>query len=142
MCKCCQTTFFLLKPGMSKHREAIMDSLMLNYGFRLVAEDARHLTRAQVTVFYEEHQHKPFFSDMAEYMTRGSVHVFALRHELAISKLRAALGSTNSADAAPNTIRALYGSRETVYRNAAHASDSVEAAERELALFFPRFDII
>ena len=69
-------------------------------------------------------------------MTSGPVMLTCLEKEGAVAALRQVVGATDPAQAAPGTIRKLYG--ESKQMNSVHASDSVPSAERELAIFFGR----
>jgi nucleoside-diphosphate kinase len=103
-------------------------------GFRVAEARFVRLTREEAQTFYAEHLGKPFFADLVEYMTSGRVMLVCLEGEGAVAGLREAVGVTDPADAAPGTIRRLYG--ESKQRNSVHASDSPASAEREVKLFF------
>ena len=73
-------------------------------------------------------------------MTAGPVVPFVLEAHDAVAKLREAIGTTDPAQAAPGTVRALFA--ESKERNAIHASDSPENAVREIAFFFSEHDLL
>lgn len=108
-------------------------------GLTIVAAKMMHLTEAQAKGFYAEHDGKPFYGDLVDYMTSGPVVVQVLEGENAIAKNRELMGATNPADAAPGTIRADFA--ESVEANAVHGSDSPASAEREIAYFFDEAEI-
>lgn len=83
---------------------------------------------------YGEHEGKPFFDDLVEYITSSPLIAAVFEGTDAVAATRQTLGVTNPADASPGTIRGDLG-LETG-RNLAHASDSVDSAEREIAIFF------
>src|SRR5947208_1782950 len=85
---------------------------------------------------YEEHHEKPFFGELVEFITSGDVVLAKLSGRDAVAVLRALIGATDPAKAAPGTIRGDFGIEIT--ENLVHGSDSTESAERELALFFDR----
>lgn len=85
-------------------------------------------------IFYQDHKDKAFFNSLIQFMLSGPVFVMALKGEDSVAKTRRIMGSTDPAQAAPNTVRALYG--ESIERNSIHGSDSLESAKRELMLFF------
>lgn len=96
------------------------------------------LSRKKVAEFYEEHQSKPFFNTLLEYMSSAPVIAMELMGAGVIKKWRSLLGPTDSLKAKetdPNSIRAKYGTDTT--SNAAHGSDSEQSANRELDFFFP-----
>ncbi|HYZ92067.1 MAG TPA: nucleoside-diphosphate kinase [Actinomycetota bacterium] len=84
---------------------------------------------------YAEHNEKPFFADLIDFITSGPVLVLAVRGPKAVQVVRTLMGPTNPLEAPPGTIRGDFGNEIT--QNLIHGSDSVESAERELALYFP-----
>jgi nucleoside-diphosphate kinase len=109
-------------------------------GFRLRGLRVVHLTTAQAEAFYEVHRERPFFASLVAFMTEGPVVPVALDRAGAVAHLRAVMGATDVAQAAPGTIRNLYGT--SIERNAIHGSDSTENAARELTFFFAATDLI
>ena len=85
--------------------------------------------------FYVEHEDKPFFKALIEFMTSGPVQVQVLEAEGAISKYRELMGSTNPIEADEGTIRAEFA--DSIDANAVHGSDSISSALREVKYFFP-----
>ena len=103
-------------------------------GLRIAAIRKLHLSRTQAEGFYAVHRERPFFDDVCTFMSRSPCVVMVLEGEDAIPRNRQIMGATNPADAAPGTLRALFGSN--VGENAAHGSDSPENARIEIAYFF------
>jgi len=103
-------------------------------GFTLRAAHLVRLTPAQAGAFYAVHRERPFFAELVAFMTSGPCLPMALERADAVSTLRAVIGATDPAEAAPGTIRKLYA--ESKGRNAIHASDSDDNALREVAFFF------
>ena len=103
-------------------------------GFRILGMKMVHLTRHDAEAFYQVHRGKPFFDSLVKFMTEGPVVPMALERDHAISKLREIMGATDSAKAAPGTIRAKFGT--DIERNAIHGSDAPETAAVEIAFFF------
>ena len=108
-------------------------------GLRIVGAKMTHLSEQQAQEFYSEHREKPFFDDLVQYMTSGPVVAMTLEGPDAIIKYRGLMGATNPAEAAPNTLRATYGT--SLSENAVHGSDSVSSARREVAFFFGPTDL-
>jgi nucleoside-diphosphate kinase len=96
------------------------------------------LTRPQAEAFYAVHRGRPFYGSLCAFMTSGPCIPMALEREDAVATLRAVIGATDPAEAAPGTVRKLYA--ESKERNAIHASDSDENAVREIAFFFSEAD--
>lgn len=86
---------------------------------------------------YAEHKEKPFFGELVDFITSGPVLAFVLAGDNAIVSVRALNGATNPVDAAPGSIRGDYAL--TMDANVVHASDSPEAAAREIHLWFPEY---
>ena len=84
--------------------------------------------------FYAEHDGKPFFDGLVEFMTSGPIVVSVLEGENAVQRHRDLLGATNPANALAGTLRADYA--DSLTENGTHGSDSVESAAREIAYFF------
>ena len=83
---------------------------------------------------YAEHREKPFFSELVEFITSGPTWALVVEGEGAIATMRATIGATDPANAAPGTIRGDLAS--SMPDNLVHGSDSTESAEREIALWF------
>ncbi|WNO07613.1 nucleoside-diphosphate kinase [Teredinibacter sp. KSP-S5-2] len=103
-------------------------------GLTIVASKMIHMDEAQAKGFYAEHEGKPFFENLLEFMTSGPIMVQVLEAENAIDRNRELMGSTNPENAAEGTLRKLYA--DSLTRNAVHGSDSPASAEREIAYFF------
>jgi nucleoside-diphosphate kinase len=101
----------------------------------IVALELRELEVDVAQVHYEEHDGKPFFSDLVEFITRSPIVAMVVEGEGAQPIVRTLMGATNSAEAAPGTIRGDLSN--TFTENLIHGSDSPESAAREIALFFP-----
>jgi len=108
-------------------------------GLRIVAAKMMVLSEEQAGGFYAEHDGKPFFADLCNYMRSGPVVVQVLEGEDAIATNRRLMGATNPADAAPGTIRADFA--ESIDANAVHGSDAPESAAREIGFFFEDSEI-
>jgi nucleoside-diphosphate kinase len=109
-------------------------------GFRIVASRVLHLTRAQAESFYAVHRERPFFGPLTTFMTSGPCMPMILERADAVAALRTTIGATDPAEAAPGTVRKLYA--ESKERNAIHASDSDENADRESRFFFAEADVV
>lgn len=103
-------------------------------GLRIVASKMMHLSEAQAQGFYAEHDGKPFFKDLVDYMCSGPVVVQVLEGDEAIATNRRLMGATNPQEAEPGTIRADFA--KSIDANSVHGSDAPESAAREISYFF------
>lgn len=98
-----------------------------------------HLSEEQASGFYAEHEGKPFFEPLKEFMTSGPIMVQVLEGENAIARYRELMGKTNPEEAACGTLRADYAL--SMRYNSVHGSDSPASAAREIEFFFPESEI-
>lgn len=103
-------------------------------GLEIVAIESLRMTKAEAEGFYAVHRSKPFFEELATFMSSGKVVVMTLEAENAISRWRELMGATDPAKAAPDTLRRLFGS--SIQNNCTHGSDAPETAAFEIAYFF------
>ena len=108
-------------------------------GYRLVELDRRSVGRATLEQHYAEHEGKPFYEPLLEFMSSGPVVVAVIEGERCIEGFRALAGATDPTTAAPGTIRGDLGRDwgEKVQQNLVHGSDSPISATRELGIWFP-----
>jgi nucleoside-diphosphate kinase len=102
---------------------------------RIVAMKHMTVTRELAEEHYAEHQGKPFFGDLVDFITGGPLVALVLEGHEAVTAARQVIGATNPLEAAPGSIRGDFGLE--VQTNLVHGSDSPESAARESALFFP-----
>ena len=109
-------------------------------GFKLRGARVLHLSREQAQAFYEVHAQRPFYGSLVEFMTGGPCMPLALEREDAVPYLRQVMGATDPAKADAGTVRKLFAT--SIEKNAIHGSDSAENAEKELAFFFSRAELL
>lgn len=131
-----ECTLAIIKPDAvsGKHTGNIID-IIENNDFNIVRMYKTKLSRDQAERFYAIHKGKPFFEELVSMMISGPIIVLALEKDGAIKAWRDLMGDTNPANAAPGTIRNLYGI--SIGSNATHGSDASATAAQELAFFFP-----
>jgi nucleoside-diphosphate kinase len=103
-------------------------------GLKIVALKLHVIDRALAERHYGEHEGKPFYAGLVDYITSGPVVTMVLEGPQAIAATRATMGVTRPVEAAPGTIRGDFGLM--VGRNLVHGSDGPESAAREVDLFF------
>ena len=135
-----ERTLTMIKPDAVRngHLGVIIDKIT-EAGFKIIALKMTQLSRRDAGLFYAEHEGKPFFNELIEYMVSGPIVVAIVEKENSIRDYRAFIGSTDPKKAAPGTIRALYG--KDISENAIHASDSPESSVRECNFHFAAREI-
>lgn len=108
-------------------------------GYGLVALAVTTATREQLAAHYAEHEGKPFYEPLVEFMLSGPVAAAVIQGQRCIEGFRALAGATDPTAALPGTIRGDLG-RDwglKVQQNIVHGSDSPESATREIGIWFP-----
>ncbi len=135
-----ERTFSIIKPdAVERNLIGEIYHRIENSGLRIIAAKMVHLNQEQVSGFYAEHEGKPFFPTLKEFMTSGPIMVQVLEGENAIERYRQLMGKTNPEDAACGTLRADYALN--MQRNSVHGSDSPQSAAREIEFFFPEAEL-
>jgi nucleoside-diphosphate kinase len=104
-------------------------------GLRIAALKTTVASEAIANEHYAEHTEKPFFGELVEFITGGTLVAMVLEGTEAIAAARQVIGATNPVEAAPGSIRGDYALEVTF--NMVHGSDSDESAEREISIWFP-----
>ena len=131
-----QNTLSIIKPdAVRKGYTEQICARIADAGLDMVLKKELLLTRNQAERFYSEHNGKPFFEALINFMTSGPVQVQVIEGKEAILRYRSLMGSTNPKEADPGTLR--HDFAESIDANAVHGSDSLESAAREVAYFFP-----
>jgi nucleoside-diphosphate kinase len=104
-------------------------------GLRIAALKYMQMDKELASRHYAEHEGKPFFGELVEFITSGPLVAMVLEGYEAVKAARQVIGATNPLEAAPGSIRGDYALE--VGQNMVHGSDSNESAEREAKLFFP-----
>ena len=130
-----ERAFSIVKPdAVAKNVIGEIYSRFEKAGLQIIASKMIQLDDEKAGGFYAEHAERPFFKDLVGFMTSGPVMVQVLEGEGAVLKNRDLMGATNPKEAEAGTIRADFA--ESIDANAAHGSDSLESAAREIAYFF------
>ncbi|MCK9480730.1 MAG: nucleoside-diphosphate kinase [Bacteroidia bacterium] len=132
-------TFTMIKPDAvtNGHTGKILDQI-LNAGFTIKAMKYTRLSKEHAEMFYAIHKERPFFNDLVNFMTSGSIVAAILQKENAVNDFRELIGNTDPKKAAPGTIRNKFA--QSIDANAIHGSDSDENAEIEGNIFFSKFE--
>ena len=130
-----ENTLSLIKPDGVK-RGLIGDVIgrFEKHGLKIRAMKMLHLSLDQAQAFYAEHQERPFYDSLTQFMSSGPIVAMILEGENAIQVNRDLMGATDYRKAAPGTIRADFA-RE-IEANIVHGSDAPDSAKVEIAFFF------
>ncbi|WJI10031.1 nucleoside-diphosphate kinase [Methanobacterium sp. CWC-01] len=130
-----EKSFVMLKPDAVLRR--LTGKILTRFeqrGLEIVAAKMLVIPRELAQQHYAEHEEKPFFADLVDYITSGPVLATVIEGEECITLIRKMVGATNPKEADTGTIRGDYAI--DTGRNIIHASDSPASAEREVKLFF------
>ena len=134
-----EETLVLVKPdGVARNLTGEILSRIEAKGYQLVDLKMFEPERALLAAHYEEHEGKPFYEPLVDFMQSGPTVALRIAGDSVIAGFRSLAGTTDPTTAAPGTIRGDLG-RDwglKVQQNLVHGSDSAESAARELALWF------
>jgi nucleoside-diphosphate kinase len=128
-------TFTMIKPDATSkgYTGAILDQI-IKAGFSVKAMKWIHLSPAQAGTFYEVHKERPFYQELVDFMSSGTIVAAILEKDNAVADFRTLIGATNPAQAEEGTIRKKFAA--SIGENAVHGSDSDENAAIEGNFFF------
>jgi len=130
-----QQTLVILKPDCVQRR--LIGRIIARFedkGLAISAMKLMRISRELAERHYAPHRGKPFYEPLLEYITSGPVVVMVLAGPQAVEVVRRLMGRTFGFEAEPGTIRGDFGLSRRC--NLVHGSDSLEAAEREISLYF------
>ena len=136
-----ERTFVMIKPDAVKRRLAAeVLGRLEQRGFVIRGMKLIRITPEQANQHYGEHQGKPFFDGLVEFITSGPVVAMVIEGPAAVATVRTMMGATNPLDSAPGTIRGDLALE--IGENIVHGSDSPESAEREIAIYFSESELV
>ena len=134
-----EETLVLIKPdGVARNLTGQILARVEAKGYTIADLRMLEPTREMLVQHYAEHEGKPFFEPLVEFMGSGPVVAVRLQGNRVIEGFRSLAGATEPTAAAPGTIRGDLGRDwgESVQKNLVHGSDSTESATRELGIWF------
>ena len=132
-------TFTMIKPDAVENGYIGGILKMINdAGFRIVALKYTKLSVEAAGTFYEVHKERPFYGELVDYMSAGSIVAAILEKDNAVSDFRTLIGGTDPTKAAEGTIRRVYA--KSIAANAVHGSDSDDNAQIEGDFFFSKLE--
>ena len=135
-----ERTLILVKPdGVKRNLVGQVLSRIESKGYAIAALQMMSADRALLLRHYAEHEGKPFFEPLVEFMMSGPIVAIVAEGNRVIEGFRKLAGATDPTIAEPGTIRGdLARDQGTkVVQNIVHGSDSIESASREISIFFP-----
>lgn len=130
-----ETTLIILKPdAVQRGLSGRIIARLEDKGLQIVGMKLMQISQDLAATHYQDHKGKPFYDGLVGFMTSSPVVVLAVRGVGAIAICRKLMGATFGSNAEAGTIRGDFGVSNSF--NLIHGSDSPEAAERELGLFF------
>lgn len=125
----------LIKPdAMERGLAGEIISRLEEKGLKIIAIKMLHMDKALAQRHYAIHRDKAFFNELVDFITSAPLIAMVLQGDNAVKVIRQAMGKTEPSKAAPGTIRGDLGGN--ISHNLIHGSDSLENAEKEIALFF------
>ena len=136
LCAVTERTLALIKPdGVERRLIGEIISRIEQKGLTIAALELKHVSDELARAHYAEHQDKPFFGSLVEFITGGPLVAMVAEGPRAIEAFRGLAGATDPVAAGPGTIRGDHALE--IQENIVHGSDSAYSAEREIKLFFP-----
>ncbi len=130
-----EQTLSIIKPdAVERNLEEQIKTIFKDNGFVILKEKKLKLEKNEAEQFYKVHETKPFYNDLCEYLSSGTIIVMVLERENAIKYNRDLMGATDPNKAKDGTIRKLFG--KSIDKNSVHGSDSPENAKTEIDFFF------
>ncbi len=131
-----ERTLILVKPdAFARSLTGEIIARFERKGLRLAALKQLTLDRGLAERHYAEHEGKPFYGELVEFIISGPLVAMVLEGERAVEAARQVIGATDPLAASPGSIRGDFAIE--VGQNMVHGSDSPESAAREVGLFFP-----
>ena len=136
-----EQTLILCKPdAVSRGLTAEIIRRIELRGYIIIGLKMMQLDGNRAKKHYAEHEGKPFFGGLVEFITSGPIVAMCVEGQNVIEGMRQMMGATNPLQAAPGTIRADYA--QDIGRNLVHGSDSAASAKREIEIFFQPGEIV
>ena len=130
-----EQTLSIIKPdAVERDLESKIKTFFNKKNLKILESKKIKINKEEASEFYKEHQTKPFYNDLCNYLSSGPIVVMVLEGEQAISKNRDIMGATDPLKAKEGTLRKKYGL--SIDKNSVHGSDSLESAKKEIGFFF------
>ncbi len=136
-----ERTYLMVKPdGVQRGLIGEIVARFERKGLKLAGAKLMQVSRERAERHYAEHKGKDFYEKLLQFITSGPVFAMVWEGDQAVAHCRALIGKTNSLEAAPGTIRSDFAVHTNF--NLIHGADSLENAEREIAIFFSEDELV
>jgi len=130
-----EKTLSIIKPdAVERNLENKIKSFFVEKNLKILKSKKIKISKDEASEFYKEHQTKPFYDTLCNYLSSSPIIVMILEGENAVLKNRELMGATDPLKAEERTLRQMYGI--SIDKNSVHGSDSVENAKIEIDFFF------
>ena len=130
-----EQTLSIVKPdAVERNLENRIKFFFTEKNLKLLKNNKVHINKEEAAEFYKEHQTKPFYKNLCNYLSSGPIVVMVLEGEGAVFKNRKIMGATDPLKTEKVTLRKLYGL--SIDKNSVHGSDSTESAKTGIGFFF------
>ena len=130
-----EQTLSIIKPdAMERNLENKIKSFFQENNLKILKSKKVQITSDEAAEFYKVHQTKPFYRELCNYLSSGSITVMILEGEGAVSRNREIMGATDPLKAKEGTLRKMYGI--SIDKNSLHGSDNLDNAKKEIDFFF------
>ena len=132
-----EQTLSIIKPdAVERNLESKIKSFFQKNNIKILKSKKVQITKEEAAEFYKEHQTKPFYQNLCNYLSSGPIVVMILEGEKVISIYRELMGATDPSKAKEGTLRKSYGL--SIDKNSVHGSDSLKSAKVEIGFFFSK----
>ena len=136
-----ERTFSMIKPdGVQRRLVGKIVQRFEDKGLRVVGLKLIQMSQKQAETLYSIHKERPFYASLMKFVTASPVVVMVIEGNQAVAVIRKLLGATFGFNAEPGSIRGDYGCSKGY--NLIHGSDAVEAAQREIPIFFSESELV
>tara|TARA_B100001245_G_C22571362_1_gene284504 strand:+ start:126 stop:527 length:402 start_codon:yes stop_codon:yes gene_type:complete len=130
-----EQTLSIIKPdAIERNLDIKIKNFFEKKNLKISRSKKVKISKEEAAEFYKEHQTKPFYNNLCDYLSSGPIVVMILEGENAVSKNRQLMGATDPTKAKEGTLRKMYGL--SIDKNSVHGSDSVANGKIEIDFFF------
>ena len=130
-----EQTLSIIKPdAIERNLDIKIKNFFETNNLKISRSKKVKISKEEAAEFYKEHQTKPFYNNLCDYLSSGPIVVMILEGENAVLKNRQLMGATDPTKAEEGTLRKMYGL--SIDKNSIHGSDSVANGKIEIDFFF------